>query len=126
MSTRRDKNKREVLLPADGRLLSVCTLRDRKGVRIVPLDSYVTVEVSESSELSHASRMNKAVVVFLKNEPKVHQLIESGEVVRDLLVQVSPLSVRSTRITVSGVPSFIPNVLLENELRRFGKLASGC
>ncbi|KAJ3614016.1 hypothetical protein NHX12_017593, partial [Muraenolepis orangiensis] len=40
-------------------------------------------------------------------------------------VQVSPLSVPSTRVTVSGVPPFIPNELLEVELRRFGKFASG-
>ena len=31
----------------------------------------------------------------------------------------------STRITVSGVPLFIPNEMLEQELRRFGKFASG-
>ncbi len=31
----------------------------------------------------------------------------------------------STRITVSGVPPFIPNEALEHELRRFGKFASG-
>ena len=53
-------------------------------------------------QLSYASRMNKAVVVFLKGEPQVNQLIESGVVIRDLFVQVSPLSVPSTRITVSG------------------------
>ncbi|CAG5919986.1 unnamed protein product [Menidia menidia] len=101
----------------------------RQGVRIVPPDGPVTMEevllaVRElvgHSKLFHASRMNKAVVAFLKD----HQLIESGVVVRDLLVQVSPLSVPSTRITVSGVPPFIPNVLLENELCRFGKMASG-
>ncbi|KAJ3584447.1 hypothetical protein NHX12_014942 [Muraenolepis orangiensis] len=39
--------------------------------------------------------------------------------------QVSPLSVPSTRITVSGVPPFIPSELLEVELRRFVKFASG-
>ena len=39
-------------------------------------------------------------------------------------MQVSPLAVPSMRITISGVPPFIPNDLLEQELRRFGKLAS--
>ncbi|XP_075888844.1 uncharacterized protein LOC142892515 [Nelusetta ayraudi] len=38
--------------------------------------------------------------------------------------KVSPLSTPSTRMTVSGVPPFIPNNLLENELCRFGKFAS--
>ena len=105
----------------------------RQGVRIVPPDSSVTVEevllaVGEQVghvKLSFASRMNKAVVVFLKEEPLVYQLVESGVFIRDLFVQISPLSVPSTRITVSGVPPFIPNELLENELRRFGKFAGG-
>ena len=105
----------------------------RQGVRIVTPDSSVTVEevllaVGEQVghvKLSFASRMNKAVVVFLKEEPLVYQLVESGVFIRDLFVQVSPLSVPSTRITVSGVPPFIPNELLENELRKFGKFAGG-
>ena len=105
----------------------------RQGVRIVPPDSSVSVEevllaVGEQvghDNLSFASRMNKAVVVFVNEELLVHQLVQSGVFIRDLFVQVSPLSVPSTRITVSGVPPFIPNEALENELRRFGKFASG-
>jgi len=58
----------------------------RQGVRIVPPDSKVTVEevllaVSEQvghDKLSFPSRMNKAVVVFLTDEPHVHQFIQSG------------------------------------------------
>jgi len=56
----------------------------------------------------------------------VYQLIESGVFLRDVFVQVSALSVPSTRITVSGVPPFIPNELLENELRRFKTVSLGC
>ena len=51
--------------------------------------------------------------------------MQSGVFVRDLFVQVSPLSAPSSRITVSGVPPFIPNELLENELRKYRKFASG-
>lgn len=105
----------------------------RQGVRIVPQEGSVTVEevlLAVGEQVGHqnllfASRMNKAVVVFLRDEPLVHQLIGSGVFIRELFVQVSPLSVPSTRITVSGVPPFIPNELLEAELRRFGKFASG-
>ncbi|KAJ3601082.1 hypothetical protein NHX12_032055 [Muraenolepis orangiensis] len=75
--------------------------------------------------LVFASRVNKAVLVLVKSEQMVHQLVASGVIIRDLYVQVSPLSVPSTRVTVSGVPPFIPNELLEVELRRFGKFASG-
>ena len=64
----------------------------RQGVRIVPPDSSVTVEevllaVGEQvghDILSFASRMNKAVVVYLKEEPLVYQLVESGVFIRDL------------------------------------------
>lgn len=96
--------------------------------RIVPPYSNVTVEevlLAVSEQVGHdklffASRMNKAVDVFLTNE-----LTESGMFIRDIFLQVSLLSVPSTRITVSGVPPFIPNDLLENELRRSGKFAGG-
>lgn len=102
------------------------------GVRFVT-DPGVTMEeallaVGEQvgfDNISHASRMNKAAVVFLKDERLVHNLIESGVFINDLFVQVSPLSVPSTRVVVSGVPPFIPNELIEQELRRFGKFASG-
>ncbi|KAK2836049.1 hypothetical protein Q5P01_016533 [Channa striata] len=105
----------------------------RQGIRIVPSDNSVTVEevlLAVGDQTGHdnllfASRMNKAVVVFLKTEEDVNSLIESGVVIRDMFVQVSPLSAPSTRITVSGVPPFIPSELLANELRRFGKFASG-
>lgn len=39
-------------------------------------------------------------------------------------LQVSPLAVPSTWVTISGVPLFVPNEVLERELQRFGKLAS--
>ncbi|KAJ3599425.1 hypothetical protein NHX12_033388 [Muraenolepis orangiensis] len=105
----------------------------RQGVRIAPHDSSVSVEealLAGGEQVGHgnlvfASRVNKAVLVFVKSEQMVHQLVASGVIIRDLYVQVSPLSVPSTRVTVSGVPPFIPNELLEVELRRFGKFASG-
>ena len=43
-----------------------------------------------------------------KDEPLVHQLVQNGEFVRDMFVQVSPLSAPSSWITVSSVPPFIP------------------
>ncbi|KAJ3582744.1 hypothetical protein NHX12_000281 [Muraenolepis orangiensis] len=71
--------------------------------------------------ISYASRMNKAVVVFLKDQKYVTELIESGLVLNEEYVQVSPLATPSTRITVSGVPLFIPNEALERELKLFDK-----
>lgn len=104
----------------------------RHGVRVVPQPNstveqvlLVVAEKVGHENISYASRMNKAVVVFFKDTKFVTQLIESGIVINDEFLQVSPLAVPSTRITVSGVPPFIPNEALERELRRFGKFASG-
>ncbi|KAG7514426.1 hypothetical protein JOB18_033562 [Solea senegalensis] len=87
----------------------------RQGVKIVPPDNDSTVEtvllaVGEQvghDQLCFVSRMNKAVVVFLKSEQNIYELIERGVTIKETFVQVSPLSVPSTRITVSGVPPFI-------------------
>ncbi|KAK2912658.1 hypothetical protein Q8A73_006771 [Channa argus] len=83
----------------------------RQGIRIAPPDGSITVEEvlqAVGEQVGHvnllvASRMNKAVVVFLKVELNVNDLIESGVVIRDLFVQVSPLSAPSTRITRNTV-----------------------
>ena len=57
--------------------------------------------------------MNKGVVIFLKEERFVTELIVSGVTVGGEYLQVSPLAVPSTRVVVSGVPPFIPNEVLE-------------
>lgn len=54
--------------------------------------------------------MNKAVVMFLRDEAHMYQLIEIGVFIRDTFVRVSPLSVPSTPNIVSGV---LPNNLNE-------------
>lgn len=73
----------------------------RQGVQIVLPDRNVTLEevllaVGEQVEhdnLSFASPMNKAVVVFLKDKANKFQLIDSSVFIEDTVVQVSPLSV---------------------------------
>lgn len=68
-----------------------------RDVRTALLDSNGTVEevllaVSEQvrhDKLYFASRMNKSVVVFLKDEPYVYHLIENGVFTRDIFVQPS-------------------------------------
>ncbi|XP_068578407.1 uncharacterized protein [Cebidichthys violaceus] len=103
----------------------------RHGVRVQP-DPCVPVEAVLLAvgdrvghvNLSYASRMNRGVVVFLKEERFVADLISSGVTLNGVYLQVSPLAVPSTRVTVSGVPPFISNQVLERELQRFGKLAS--
>ena len=104
----------------------------RHGIRLVPQLSstveQVLLAVGEQvghDNISYASRMNKALGIFFKDPDSVTKLIESWLTLDEEFIQVSPLAVASTRITVSGVPPFIPNEALERELRRFGKFASG-
>ena len=104
----------------------------RHGIRVVTTPQYtveqVLLAVGEQvghENITYGSRMNKAVVAFLREERLVHTLVETGLVLEDLFVAVSPLFVPSTRITVSGVHPFIPSEQLERELARFGKFASG-
>lgn len=104
----------------------------RNGVRVASPPSssveQVLLAIGEQvghGNISYASRMNKALVVFLSDQKHVSDLIGNGLTLDGELIQVSPLAVPSTRITVSAVPPFIQNEALERELRRFGKFASG-
>lgn len=104
----------------------------RHGIRCVPAQG-VTVEdvllaVGELigyENISSASRMNKAVVVFVKEEELANRLISEGIVVGGDFLTISPLVTPTTRVTVSNVPPFIPNAEIERALARYGKFASG-
>lgn len=103
----------------------------RHGFRCIP-DPSVTVEevllaVSKRvkpSDIMSASRMNKAVVVFLRDDKLVNVLVETGIEIKGMFVQATPLFSPSVKVTVSNVPPFIPNEMIQRELSRFGKFAS--
>lgn len=103
----------------------------RNGCRCVP-EAGVTVEdllliIGQKlgfENIVSASRMNKAVVVFLKTEALVNDLTVSGIWVKETFVPVTPLSAPATKVTVSNVPPFITNEVIVKELLRFGKIAS--
>ncbi len=107
------------------------TLSLRNGCRCIP-DPGVTVEemlliIGEKvgfENIVSASRMNKAMVVFLKSEPLVNELTVSGIWVKEMFVPVTPLSAPATKVTISNVPPFISNEIILKELQRFGKIAS--
>ncbi len=107
------------------------TLSLRNGCRCVP-ESGVTVEdllliIGQKigfENIVSASRMNKAVVVFLKSESLVNELTVSGIWVKETFVPVTPLSAPATKVTVSNAPPFISNEAIVKELLRFGKIAS--
>ncbi|KAK3539321.1 hypothetical protein QTP70_000237 [Hemibagrus guttatus] len=103
----------------------------RHGFRCVPEESVMVEDVLIAlgekvgfENVISASRMNSAVVVFLKEQRLVSELAVNGLVVKDNYVQISPLSTPSAKITISNCPLFLPNEALECELKRFGKMAS--
>jgi len=97
----------------------------RHGCRCVP-EPGVTVEdllvvIGEQigfDNILSASRMNKAIVVFLKSETLVNQVTVSGLWVKETL------SAPATKINISNVPPFVSNDVIMKELQRFGKIAS--
>lgn len=103
----------------------------RNGCRCVP-DAGVTVEdlllvIGQKigfGNIISASRMNKAIVVFLKTEALVSELTVSGIWVKETFVPVTPLSAPATKVIVSNAPPFISNEAIVKELLRFGKIAS--
>lgn len=111
--------------------MEVSSLSLRHGVRCVP-DAGATVEdvlmaIGEQTGFENivsASKMNKAVVIFLKDQSFVSKLIVSGVWVSGAFVTVSPLVSQSTRVNISNCPPYIPNACIENELQRFGKIVS--
>ncbi len=74
--------------------------------------------------ISSASRMNKAVVIFLKEEQLVVQLIESGVVIDRGFCPILPLATLTSKVIISNVPPFIPDEVIERELIRFGRITS--
>ena len=64
-------------------------------------------------------------VSFVRAERYVADLLASEVTLNGEYLQVFPLALPSTRVTISGVPSFIPDKVLKQELCRFGKMASG-
>lgn len=81
----------------------------------------IGVDLGASNILS-ASRMNKAIVVFLKEESMVDDLVERGLTVGNVFVSVLPLSNLAKKVMLSNVPPFISNDSLESLLVRYGKL----
>ncbi len=71
-----------------------------------------------------ASRMNIAVVIFVKTIELANQLVETGVEINGIFTQVLPLSSPPKPVTLSNVPPFITNEVLEEMMSRYGKLVS--
>ncbi|KAL7868467.1 hypothetical protein SRHO_G00098510 [Serrasalmus rhombeus] len=76
------------------------------------------------SNIVSASRMNSAVVLFLKSMDLANDLVQSGVVINGQLTPVLPLSTPSKKVILSNVPPFIKDELIARELSRYGKVFS--
>ncbi|KAI2656615.1 Transposon TX1 uncharacterized 82 kDa protein [Labeo rohita] len=104
-------------------------LTRRHGVKIVSKASVedcslAVGEVVGCENVMSASRMNNAVVVFLRTTELTNILVESGVVIDSAFVPVLPLSLPSKKVILSNVPPFIKNDVLAQMLERYGKLIS--
>ncbi len=80
-------------------------------------------EVVGCENVVSASRMNGAVVVFMKTVELANIAVESGVVIDNAFVSVLPLSTPK-KVILSNVPPFIKNEALAQMLERYGKLVS--
>ena len=71
-----------------------------------------------------AARMNGAVVIFVDSVAKENKEVETGIVVKNSFVSVSPLTTPAASVTISNIPPFIGEEVLIRELSRHGKIVS--
>lgn len=106
-------------------------LTRKHGVKVIT-EGFVSLEkcvlaigkVVGCENIKSASRMHGSVVAFLSQTDLVHKIVESGIVINDLFVAVSPLEVPAKKIILSNVPPFLKNELIMNELSRHGQIVS--
>lgn len=101
------------------------------GCKCTPDDSMsiedVLIAISEQVgglNIKSASRMNRALVIFLKEVSMVDELLEKGLVVNDTFLPLLPLSNPSKKVVLSNVPPFIKEGTLKEILERYGKLTA--
>ncbi|KAF0039235.1 hypothetical protein F2P81_007470 [Scophthalmus maximus] len=81
-------------------------------------------EIVGHGSIKSAARMNGAVLVFVDSVEKANTVVESGIVINDTFVSVTPLTTPATKVTVSNIPPFIRDEVLQRELCRYGKIVS--
>ncbi len=104
-------------------------LTRRHGIKV---DTTATVEqctlavcaVVGNENVLSSSRMNNAVVLFVRTVELANLLTESGIEIDGIFISVLPLSTPSKKVTLSNVSPFIKNETLAGMLSRYGKLIS--
>lgn len=110
---------------------SLDDLTRKHGIKIITAErcsvedcTIAVAEVVGYSSILSAARMNSAVVIFLNSVEKVNDVVVKGIVVNSAFTPVMPLVQPAKRITLSNVPPFIRDEMIERELMRHGKVVS--
>ncbi|KAL6470681.1 hypothetical protein MHYP_G00218000 [Metynnis hypsauchen] len=90
-----------------------CVPPSEAGVEDVLL---VVGETVGFDQIYSASRVSKAIVVFLREERLVNEFVESGIWVLETFVPLSPLATPVTRVIMPNVPPFLSSESLTKEL----------
>lgn len=104
-------------------------LTRRHGIKIespasVEVCSLAVGEMVGHEKVLSASRMNKAIVLFLETVELATVMVENGVMIDDVFTPVLPLSTPSKKVILSNVPPFIKDDILAQSLTRYGKLVS--
>ncbi len=101
-----------------------CKCMPEESVSIEDVLVAISEQVGGGLNIKSASRMNKALVIFLKEVSMVDELLEKGLVVNNIFLPVLPLSNPSKKVVLSNVPPFIKEETLKEILERYGKLTA--
>lgn len=92
------------------------------------MESRISVEqcclVVVKGKIASASWINNATDLFWNSVEKANDAVQSSVVLNGSLVPVLPLSSPSKKIILSNLLPFIKDVVLAQELSRYGKLVS--
>ncbi|KAL2080607.1 hypothetical protein ACEWY4_024400 [Coilia grayii] len=104
-------------------------LTRRHAIKIASNASVETCSLAIGEVVGHenvlsASRMNNAVVCFLKSVDMANDIVENGLVINGEYMSVLPLSTPSKKVILSNVPPFISDEVLCDTLSRYGKIVS--
>ncbi len=116
-------------MAAQNTITSLESLTRRHGVKVVSAVNVEECILAVGDVVGHecilaASRMNNAFVLFLNSVEKANEVVEKGVVIGGLFTLVLPLSTPAKKVTLSNVPPFITDEMLNKELSRFGKIVS--
>lgn len=104
-------------------------LTRRHAIRIVSNANVEVCSLAVGEVIGHdnvlsASRMNNAVVCFLKTVEMANDIIEGGLVINGEFTSALPLSMPAKKVILSNVPPFVSDGVLIDTLSRYGKIVS--